>query len=93
MVGMVSKERCALVENQGTITAKSNLGMYIAGTSIGINKENYCNNRNRSIYRRFRNSFDGTGGTIESKSSWNLFKDTTAGTVTNTGTLDILQEE
>ncbi len=90
MVGMVSKGAGALVENQGTITAKSNLGMYIAGTSIGINKGKITATTGTGVYiEGSGNSFDGTGGTIESKAVGIYLKDTTAGTVTNTGTLDI----
>ncbi|WP_369684273.1 family 20 glycosylhydrolase, partial [Fusobacterium ulcerans] len=74
------------------IKVGANLGMYIAGTgtSKGINRGTITATTGTGVYiEDSGNSFDGTGGTIKSDKVGIYLKDTTAGTVTNTGTLEI----
>ncbi|WP_339007583.1 autotransporter-associated N-terminal domain-containing protein [Fusobacterium varium] len=99
MVGMASKGTDASVENQGTITVGNNLGMYITDGSSGKNSGEIKVEKGTTttgtttgtgVYiEGTGNSFDGTGGTIKSDAIGIYLKDTTAGTVTNTGTLEI----
>ena len=95
MVGMASKGTGASVENQGTITVGNNLGMYISEGSSGKNSgditvEKGGTTTGTGVYiEGSGNKFDGTGGTITSNAVGIYLKDTTAGTVTNTGTLNI----
>ena len=85
--------------NQGIITVGNNLGMYITDGSSGKNSGEIKVEKGTTttgtttgtgVYiEGTGNSFDGTGGTIKSDAIGIYLKDTTAGTVTNTGTLDI----
>ncbi|PWM28866.1 MAG: autotransporter-associated N-terminal domain-containing protein, partial [Limosilactobacillus fermentum] len=96
-VGMVAQAvtgETATIENATgkEIKVGANLGMYIAGagTSKGINKGTITATTGTGVYiEDSGNSFDGTGGTIKSDTVGIYLKDTTAGTVTNTGTLEI----
>ena len=96
-VGMVAQAvagETATIENATgkEIKVGANLGMYIAGTgtSKGINRGTITATTGTGVYiEDSGNSFDGTGGTIKSDKVGIYLKDTTAGTVTNTGTLEI----
>ena len=93
--GMVAKTDAAgdiaSVENTGTINAGSNLGMYIAGigTSSGKNTGTITTSGTGVYVDGSGNSFNGTGGTITADAVGIYLKDTTAGTVSNVGTLNI----
>ncbi|MHD0318791.1 autotransporter-associated N-terminal domain-containing protein [Fusobacterium sp. THCT1E2] len=95
MVGIASKGTGASIENRGKITVGNNLGMYIAEGSSGKNSGNITVEKGATttgtgVYiEGAGNSFDGTNGTITSDAVGIYLKDTTAGTVANTGTLSI----
>ena len=93
--GMVAKtdtaSDTASVENNNTITAGNNLGMYIAGagTSSGKNTGSIVATTGTGVYvDGSGNSFDGTGGSITSNAVGIYLKDTDANKIT-AGTLNM----